>query len=322
MNRRVLSLAVGAIALAALTGAGHAQDAKPMTAQQAEKAKIASGVIAVGRADQDQLAFESHSKAAAAYEKGFYGDLVVPFRSGFVRLRAEESLRIVKAAQRRFRRHNAARRWVEGEIWSAMAAGWRDGDLHPSEVREGVRSLPEVRIALERMWPVLTPAQLLHDLFGSKALLRLAAERFLAEDEYLALHRPRAADVADVRWTDHDVALLDEARHILGPRPPRKGGPVDEALRALGLERDIVTIVGGFSGALALARASDLIATVPERHTGNLREGMHSFALPLAVPDITVSLLWHPRTDADPAHRWLRRCVREVCSEQLAGVAE
>ncbi|MCB1497151.1 MAG: hypothetical protein KDJ86_15285 [Bauldia sp.] len=55
MNRRVLSLAVGAIALAALTGAGHAQDAKPMTAQQAEKAKIASGVIAVGRADQDPM---------------------------------------------------------------------------------------------------------------------------------------------------------------------------------------------------------------------------------------------------------------------------
>ncbi|MCB1000772.1 MAG: ATP-binding domain-containing protein [Acidimicrobiales bacterium] len=167
-------------------------------------------------------------KAVTDRERGLRDDLVVPFRSGFVRLRAEESLRIVKAAQRRFRRHNAARRWVEGEIWSAMAAGWRDGDLHPSEVREGVRSLPEVRIALERMWPVLTPAQLLHDLFGSKALLRLAAERFLAEDEYLALHRPRAADVADVRWTDHDVALLDEARHILGPRPPRKGGPVDE----------------------------------------------------------------------------------------------
>jgi hypothetical protein len=41
----------------------------------------------------------------------------------------------------------------------------------------------------------------------------------------------------------------------------------------------IVTIVGGFSAALALARASDLIASVPERHTGNLRAGMHSFPL-------------------------------------------
>ena len=88
-------------------------------------------------------------------------------------------------------------------------------------------------------------------------------------------------------------------------------GPIDEALKPLGLEREIVTIVGGFSTALALARASDLIASVPERHTGNLRAGMHSFPLPVAMPEITVSLLWHPRLDADPAHRWLRGCVRD-----------
>ena len=75
-----------------------------------------------------------------------------------------------------------------------------------------------------------------------------------------------------------------------------------------------MTIVGGFATALALARASDLIATVPERHTESLRAGMHSFPLPVAVPDFTVSLLWHPRLDADPAHRWLRGCVREVCA--------
>jgi DNA-binding transcriptional LysR family regulator len=85
-------------------------------------------------------------------------------------------------------------------------------------------------------------------------------------------------------------------------------------LTPLGLQREIVTTVGGFSVALALARTSDLIASVPERHTGNLRAGMHSFPLPVAVADITVSLLWHPRLDADPAHRWLRGCVRDVCA--------
>ncbi len=34
----------------------------------------------IARADQDQLAFESHHKAAAAYERGFFQGLVVPFR--------------------------------------------------------------------------------------------------------------------------------------------------------------------------------------------------------------------------------------------------
>ena len=91
-------------------------------------------------------------------------------------------------------------------------------------------------------------------------------------------------------------------------------GPIEEALQRLGLERDIVTIVGGFATAIALARASDLIATVPERHTGILRTGTYSFSLPFSTPEFTVSLLWHPRLDADLAHRWLRGHVRKICA--------
>ena len=103
-------------------------------------------------------------------------------------------------------------------------------------------------------------------------------------------------------------------RHICVSREGLDRGPSDEALKPSGLERDIVTIVGGFSTALGLARASDLIASVPERHTGNLRAGMHTFPLPVSMPEFTVSLLWHPRLDADQAHRWLRGHVRDICA--------
>ena len=105
-------------------------------------------------------------------------------------------------------------------------------------------------------------------------------------------------------------------RHILVSQRGLDKGLVDEALAPLGLERSIVTVVGGFSEALALARGADLIATVPERHTGNLRAGLHSFALPIPVREIAVSMLWHPRLDADPAHRWLRGCIRDVCAKR------
>jgi DNA-binding transcriptional LysR family regulator len=103
-------------------------------------------------------------------------------------------------------------------------------------------------------------------------------------------------------------------RHIRVSRQGFDKGPIDEALQRLGLERKIVTVVGGFATALALARASDLIATVPERHTGILRAGMRSFPLPVSTPEFTISLLWHPRLDADLAHRWLRGHVRDICA--------
>ncbi|NYT29804.1 LysR family transcriptional regulator [Rhizobium sp. WYCCWR 11128] len=109
-------------------------------------------------------------------------------------------------------------------------------------------------------------------------------------------------------------SLYAGGQHIYVSRRGLDKGPIDDALNALGLERQIATIVSGFSTALALARNSDLIASVPERHTGALRAGMHSFPLPVPTPEITVSLLWHPRMDADPAHRWLRGCVRDACA--------
>jgi DNA-binding transcriptional LysR family regulator len=99
--------------------------------------------------------------------------------------------------------------------------------------------------------------------------------------------------------------------HISVSRRGLDKGPIDAALETLGLERGVVTIVGSFSSALALASASDLIASVPERQTTTLRVGMHSFPLPFPAQEVTVSMLWHPRLDADLAHRWLRAVVFE-----------
>jgi DNA-binding transcriptional LysR family regulator len=104
------------------------------------------------------------------------------------------------------------------------------------------------------------------------------------------------------------------AGHVLVSRRGAGTGWMDQHLRELGLERNIVTSVDGFASALALARGTELVATVPDRHTGHLRVGMESFALPFFSHEITVNMMWHPRMDADPLHRWLRNCVFEVCS--------
>lgn len=103
--------------------------------------------------------------------------------------------------------------------------------------------------------------------------------------------------------------------HIMISRRQGHKGPIDDALQLLGLERNAVTYVDGISTALALVKDSDLVATVPQRHTLNLRSGMFNFPLPINLPTIRVSMLWHPRMDADPAHRWLRKCVLDVCGD-------
>lgn len=113
------------------------------------------------------------------------------------------------------------------------------------------------------------------------------------------------------------AARFAAGKHVRVSQRGMDRSPIDEAVKAAGLRRNIVASVDGYIAALALARRSELIASVPERHTCALRDGMFSFPFPVHVPEVTVSLLWHPRQDGDPAHQWLRQCVVEACNGQL-----
>ncbi len=109
--------------------------------------------------------------------------------------------------------------------------------------------------------------------------------------------------------------------HVVASRRGNGEGPVDAALAALGWHREIVAVVPSFPAALSVAQASDLIALVPaslmtqraaQRASGT-SPSFHVFELPVPTAQITVSLMWHPRMEADPAHRWLRQRVLSVC---------
>ena len=163
------------------------------------------------------------AKAVRDRERGLRKPLRVPYGLQTLVLPAERTAAIVADARRRYRLHNAGRRFVEAQLFIALAEVSRV-PATPDEIRERARQAPEIREALERMWPVLTPAQLLHDLFGSKALVDLAAGRHLSPDERAALVRPRVDDVDSLIWTHDDVPLLDEARALLGPTRKRRRG--------------------------------------------------------------------------------------------------
>jgi DNA-binding transcriptional LysR family regulator len=105
-------------------------------------------------------------------------------------------------------------------------------------------------------------------------------------------------------------------KHVVASRRGTFVGPVDNALAELGLRRETVVVVPGFSDVLRIARQSDLIALVPRSCfdvVGPFVEGLSVFELPVHTPEISISAMWHPRMDADPGHRWLRETVMVTC---------
>jgi DNA helicase IV len=258
--------------------------------------------------------------------------LRVPYGVQTLVVPVERTAEIVADAHRRFRLHNAARRFVESQLFHALADASRVPTT-PEEVRERARLTPEVREALERMWPVLTPAQLLHDLFGSRALVDLAAGKHLSDDERAALVRPREAEVGDVVWTHDDVPLLDEARALLGPtsRRRRSNGAEHDEIRTYGhivvdeaqdlspmqlrmLERrslnGSMTVVGDIAQATGVWAHKDwdeILEHLPNKRPEQRAELSIGYRIPGPTMDLAAKVLAVAAPDLEPP-----RSVRQV----------
>lgn len=146
-----------------------------------------------------------------------------------------ELAKIVATARRRSVAHNAARPLVERLLLRALDTTYRDGlkrdhrigRIGPEEVLNAPRVLDLVdrralAHALHAMWPLLTPDGVVRRLLASPRRLASAGRDILTADELAVLHAPRDGTV---RWSEADVALLDETDLLLGPIPtPRHTG--------------------------------------------------------------------------------------------------
>ena len=225
---------------------------------------------------------------------------------GLVRLRVTRSQMrsIVRDARRRYRRHNQARHFVELEFFACLARSHRS-EPDPQVVRERLSRNPEVQAAFERMWPMLSPAQLLRDLYGSKALLRSAAKNLLNDEEMESLYRERGQSEDEYRWSDADVAVLDEAYTQLGPRLSSNRKPLEEEARTYGhivvdeaqdhtpmglrmVERrslnGSMTLVGDIAQATAPAAAANWTEIVKHFPVGLHESRMHELTLSYRIP--------------------------------------
>lgn len=109
--------------------------------------------------------------------------------------------------------------------------------------------------------------------------------------------------------------------HVVAPYGRQTIDSLDAALAQSGLERTTVAVVPSFPAALAVARASDLVALLPESFV-NTQPGaavsVYAFELPVVTEGFTVSQMWHPRSENDPIHRWLRQLVLRMCRQQVS----
>jgi DNA-binding transcriptional LysR family regulator len=110
---------------------------------------------------------------------------------------------------------------------------------------------------------------------------------------------------------------------VVTSRRGRITGPVDDALAAAGLTRNVAVVVPSFGTALSTAAATNMVALIPASYFEHLRasNALRSFELPVPTEHITISQMWHPRLDRDPGHRWLRGVVLEVCRDHRAKVS-
>lgn len=113
-----------------------------------------------------------------------------------------------------------------------------------------------------------------------------------------------------------DLDTFCRLDHVLVTEQPEGTGIIDDALRSLGRARTIAVRVPRHTLVGELIASTDLVATIDGRvaRAQAQMRGLQVFPVPVEIPRATVAMVWHDRTDADPARAWLRATIAEVAS--------
>lgn len=149
--------------------------------------------------------------------------LQVPFERDVLRIEKEAALAARRRARASRQPHNKSRSIFISEMINTLARQYGQqlganvvggpnllDETDLDEIRSELRADNRVQQALNSLWPVTSPQQLLSDLYGSASTLAAATPRLTAAEREL-LRRDLAAG-----WSSADVPLLDEAAELLG----------------------------------------------------------------------------------------------------------
>ncbi len=97
-------------------------------------------------------------------------------------------------------------------------------------------------------------------------------------------------------------------------------GSVRQMLARLQIAESAVLLVRHYAAMVDLVSDSDLVAIVPQMYADTLATGrpVRVWELPGHGPHYDVRMVWHRSATADPAHAWLRDCVRQLYARPAA----
>ncbi|MCV2886075.1 LysR family transcriptional regulator [Aestuariibacter sp. AA17] len=101
------------------------------------------------------------------------------------------------------------------------------------------------------------------------------------------------------------------------PNEVQKLGWVDAELTKLGKKRDIRIFTRHYHAALQLAKAQNLIATLPSKAANIFKNDSDVVILepPFDIPPIALKMAWSALLHHDAGHIWLRRLITDVAKE-------
>jgi DNA-binding transcriptional LysR family regulator len=116
------------------------------------------------------------------------------------------------------------------------------------------------------------------------------------------------------------VARFAQANHVFIAPGGKPGGVVDAALAARGMTRRIALAVPHFVVAPYIVAQTDLVLTVGRRLAQALARTaeIRIFETPLTLPSFELGMYWHPRSESDPAHQYLRGALTAVSQGRRA----
>ena len=137
--------------------------------------------------------------------------------------------------------------------------------------------------------------------------------RLLYRERYVVAARPRHPLARRSAMSIETFCAFDHV--LVSPTGGSFEGPTDRALARLGRRRTVRYSVPSFLLLPELLLSDDLIALVPSRLLRGSERKLAVLEPPVEVPGFDVIAVWHPRTDKDVAHRWLRDRLHETAKD-------